>query len=186
MLTPVKDLSRTIESIHEQDGSIIFSSEHGTLRITVYGGRDVRVSYTEGTEFRTGQADYLKLAKPTQVTVDADAEAYYVNAVELTVKVLKANASVSLYKKGMKLYAESSKAERELVKFDALRLKRNGHIETEDIETRDGVKKHVVSAEREYYDSFCETKTFMTFAEDEKIYGLGLNFQSVQQRGRCL
>ena len=173
MLTPVKDLSRTIESIHEQDGSIIFSSEHGTLKITVFDGKNVRVSYTEGTEFRAGQADYLKLAQPTQVTVDADAEAYYVNATELTVKVLKANASVSLYKNGMKMYTENPKADRELVKFDALRLKRNGHIETEDIETRDGIKKHVVSAEREYYDSFCETKTFITFAEDEKIFGLG-------------
>ena len=98
MLTPVKDKSRVIECMRIDGGSVLFESEHGTLKLSVYDEKAVRVSYTEGSEFRAGQGDYLTLGKESDVTVSGDAEAYYVNAGVLCAKIVKRNGAVSLYK----------------------------------------------------------------------------------------
>ena len=63
MLTPVKDKSRTIDSMRIEEGAVLFESEHGILKISVYDEKAVRVSYDEKGEFEAGQGDYLKLTE---------------------------------------------------------------------------------------------------------------------------
>ena len=172
MLTPVKAKSREIETYKKEEGLALFFSEFGTTRIGFYDGDCVRVSFTEGKEFKEGQGEYLKLSAPGAFEVKEEKASYKITGKTLEVFVDKKTGAISYYKKGKLLFAEDTEHEKMLSKFDALRLKKNGKIETVDIKTADGVKKRVISAEREYYDSFYETRTHFLFDRDEAIFGL--------------
>ena len=173
MLTPVKAKRRNIESYEKKDGQAFFYSEFGTARIGFYEGNSVRVSFTEGKEFKKGQGEYLKLPESLSFAAKETSTAYRLTSGELEVSVDKKTGAISYIKKGKLLFSEDTEHEKMLSKFDALRLKKNGKIETMDIKTADGIKKRVVSAEREYYDSFYETRTHFVFDKDEAIFGLG-------------
>ena len=173
MLTPVKAKIRIIESYKKENGEAFFFSEFGTTRIGFYEGDCVRVSFTEGKEFKEGQGEYLKMSAPEAFEVKEEKTFYRLTGKTLEVFADKKSGAISYYKKGKLLFSEDTEHEKMLVKFDALRLKKNGKIETTDIKTADGIKKRVVSAEREYYDSFYETRTHFVFDKDEAIYGLG-------------
>lgn len=173
MLTPVKAPKRSIDSYKKEEGLAYLYSEFGTTRIGFYEGNCVRVSFTEGREFKEGQGEYMTLSAPKSFSAQEYKSEYKLSSGELEVSVDKATGAVSYYKKGTLLFSEDPLQEKMLSKFDALRLKKNGKIETMDIKTADGIKKRVVSAEREYYDSFYETRTHFVFDKDEAIYGLG-------------
>lgn len=172
MLTPVLRKDRRIESIEEHNGQIFLKSQRGTLRIIPLFEDTFRVSYSEEDFFDENQGDYLLWPQIKEARVSESESVILIEMKETTVVVDRYTSAVSLLKNGKLLFTESSK-ERNMEKFDAFRLKAGGKIETEDVKTADGVKKHVVSAEREYYKSLYRTRLFLEFSKGEKIFGLG-------------
>lgn len=173
MISPIIPKSRRIEEVFSKNGSAFFVSESGTLRITVLFEDVFRISFSEDGVFDERQGDYLNIPAGKDFTIFDTDEFYEVKTKFNKVTVNKSFGSVAYEKDERLLFSEDPLKQRTLEKFDAYRLKKDGKIVTEDIQTADGIKKHVVNAEREYYKTLCHTKTFFNFDKDERIYGLG-------------
>lgn len=172
MLTPVLRKNRAIESVDIEDGIVFLKSQRGVIRIMPLSGETFRVSYSEDGKFDENQGDYLLLPSVCKAKVNENEKQIVIEAGEISLAVDRFTSAVSLLKGGKVLFSESSK-ERNMERYDSFRLKKDGKIETEDVKTADGVKKHVVSAEREYYKTLYRTRLFMQFEKNEKIFGLG-------------
>lgn len=172
MLTPVKRKSHEITSFEVKNKSAFFSSESGVLRVEILKKDTVRVSFSDTGSFDKEQDDYLKTYDKEDIKVSESEGHFIIEHERISAEVIKNNGAVFVYKDGNLYYRESVYENRVVDRFDAFRLKKDGKIVTEDISTPDGVKKHVVSAEREYYKSLLRTTTYFYF-EGEKLFGLG-------------
>lgn len=172
MLRPIKNKSRKITKVVSDGKICTFMSEAGMLRIGISFGDVVRVSYTDKDEFDCRQGSFLMPFECDETSVAEIEHGYRIACKYTSVEIEKATGRVTVFRDGEMLFSEGLR-ERTLDRFDALRLKKNGRIETVDIPTADGVKKRVVNAEREYYGTFYHTRTYFEFEPDEMIFGLG-------------
>lgn len=173
MISPILPLGRKIEKI-ENTGNVVFmTSEAGTTRIMILSEDTIRVSFSEDGSFDKEQGINLNITAADCFKVYEEGCFYRIDTKAVSVRVDKKTGVVSFYKNEKLLMKESETHLKTVEKYDVFRLKKGGKIVTEDINTADGIKKHVVSAEREFYKSLNHTKTFFEFSEDEKIYGLG-------------
>ena len=95
MLTPVKSKNRVIESYKKENGVAFFFSEFGTTRIGFYEGDCVRVSFTEGKEFKEGQGEYLKMSAPEAFEVKEEKTFYRLTGKTLEVFADKKTGAIS-------------------------------------------------------------------------------------------
>lgn len=173
MLTPAKRISRVISGYENRNDEVVFFSEAGSLRIQAYMENTLRVSFDETGLFSKEQDVFLEKKPEGHLLIDVSKDGWLVTAGEVAVNVSKNGMNLSFFREGKCILRQPKENPIELIPFDSYRLKAGGKLETEDVKTADGVKKHVVSAEREYYGKFFRTRIRFDFDKCERLFGLG-------------
>ena len=76
-------------------------------------------------------------------------------------------------KDGTLLAREREWESKNVEEFDAFCTVVNQNTQLEEIQTPDGVKRRIKAADRVFDRKLCHTRLYLTFAEDECLYGLG-------------
>ena len=178
MLTPIPPKKSFITKIKTQDNFIYFYSEQGVLRIAIYAMSVFRISFNlnddfnaeQGKEFAAGSAKGS--ATRTTFSVEETDDFILLKTVFLTCKVCRATSCVSILDQNDKvIFSEAADHNHILEQFDV--YKSCGNIKTEEVKTADGVKKRVLAADKIFDKSLFHTKLNFSFAQDEKLFGLG-------------
>lgn len=173
MLTPVHRKTWEITKYNVKENEVFFYSEAGLIRISVLSAESFRISYSDKSEFDKRQGFFLNLPFFEEFKLEDNNLVYSIVTSKAKLCINKKFGFAFIEKDGKIIFSEDSQKNKSSLRYDAFRLSNDGSVVTEDINTADGVKKNVVSAKREYYGNFCKTKTFFSFDEEEKIYGLG-------------
>jgi len=174
MLSPIIPKSNLVLKTCVVSNQIIFESENGMLRISVYDKDILRISYTDRKIFEEEQGEeFLPPKKDIKLDFLENEKEFTISTSELECKVLKAESSVSFVRKadGKCLFTEAKNYPHHLESFEV--YKNTGNIQVEEIKTADGVKKRIKAADKELDKILYHTRLDFCFDEDEKIYGLG-------------
>ena len=174
MLTPIPRKSSYISTIKTKENSVFLYSEQGVLRIAVYEPAAFRISFNENDTFSTEQGSEFagSSASTKDFSVKEDDDYISVKTSSLLCKVSRTTSSVNFFDlEGNILFSEATEGSHVLEKFDV--YKSRGNIKTEEVKTADGVKKRVIAADKIFDKTLFHTKLNFSFAQDEKLFGLG-------------
>lgn len=166
---------RMIEKVYRDGNALVLEQESGIIRIVPQNERMVRVSYTENGKFEAAQgAQFTDLSASCEWNYEEGADNVVIRCKELIVKVNRASGSI-VYERpdGSLLLAERKIESKCVEQFDSYRMVLNENAKIEKVQTPDGVKLKVIEAERVFDRKLYHTKLHLTFAEDEKLFGLG-------------
>ena len=174
MLTPIPPKNALVTKIKTQDNFVYCYSEQGVLRIAVYEPAVFRISYNLKDDFNAEQgSEFAAPSVPfTDFSVEETDDFISIKTSLLTCKISRANSSVSFTnpESGL-LFSEASGHNHILEQFDV--YKSCGNIKTEEVKTADGVKKRVLAADKIFDKNLFHTRLNFSFAQDEKLFGLG-------------
>ena len=180
MLTPVPAKKCNITQIKEQLNSVFCYSEQGVLRITVYEPSVFRISFdlsdtfdaTQGSEFAKAELASDANNKKIAYQLSQSDDFIYIKTDSTICRISRASSSVSFTDiTGNILFEEALKQSHILEQFDV--YKSCGNIKTEEVKTADGVKKRIIAADKIFDKTLFHTKLNLSFADDEKLFGLG-------------
>lgn len=182
MLSPSPYKSRKISEVQVEGNTVLCRSEAGTHRLIVVTENIIRVTYTEKDSF----SDVVKpgvilpqAAPGPEVTKfsckENDSEIALCTA-KITLKINRETASYSYFDcNGKLLLSERERDSKILDEFQSYILSENDEIETERIQTADGIKEFVREAVRVPGEKLYHTFLHLNFTEGEALYGLGQN-----------
>ena len=174
MLTPIPPKNALVTKIKTQDNFVYCYSEAGVLRIAVYESAVFRISFNLNDDFYAEQGSEFAVpsAPATDFSVEEADDFIFIKTSFLTCKVSRATSCVSFSdsNNGL-LFSEASGHNHILEQFDV--YKSCGNIKTEEVKTADGVKKRVIAADKIFDKSLFHTRLNFSFAQDEKLFGLG-------------
>lgn len=180
MITPVLPKSDKISEIYKKDGFVFLKSEHSLIRLGFYSEDVIRVSYSEDEKFDEKQGegmllDGLTLLADSDFSVKESTDEIKLETKKMLVCIKRETGSLKAFKLTdsgeTAFFNEASENSHIIEKFDVYKLA--GQIKTEEVKTADGVKKRVIAADKEYVESLYHTTTNFTFADNEKLFGLG-------------
>ena len=174
MLTPIPPKKAFIEQVKTQDNSVFLYSESGVLRITVYEPSVFRISFDADDTFNLEQGSEFapSVARTDDFSLEQTDDFIFIKSNLLICKISRQNSSVSFSDlAGKVLFTEAAEHSHVLEKFDV--YKTVGNVKTEEIQTADGVKKRVLAADKLFDKTLFHTRLNFSFAEDEKLFGLG-------------
>ena len=166
---------RVIETVYRDGNALFLEQESGIIRIIPQTGRMVRVSYTENKSFAGAQGEALAdLSASCGWSYTENGDEIAVNCGELVVKIARESGSLRYETPdGRRLLAEREIESKCVEEFDSYRMVLNENTKIEKVQTADGVKLKVLEAERVFDRKLYHTKLHLSFAEDEKLFGLG-------------
>ena len=189
-VTPRK--SREIREVKREGGKLFLFSEAGIIRLWSQTESIIRVSYTEEKEFSSGQGEELEEAQAlamqspkcredeglfdgsTKWTISENEEEIVVSTARILVRICRATGSLQFEKlDGTLLLTEAEQESKVVEGFDVWRTVVNENTRTEEIQTADGIKRYVRSADRVIDGKLYRTRLFLRFDDDEILYGLG-------------
>lgn len=173
-VTPRK--SREIREVKREAGKLFLFSEAGMIRLWPQTERMIRVSYTEETEFSSGQGCDLEELDHGSIswTFSENKEEILVCTSRILVRIRRATGSLRFEKPdGTLLLMEAEQESKVLEGFDVWRTVVNGNTQVEEIRTADGIKRRIRSAGRVLEGRLYHTRLSLRFQDDEVLYGLG-------------
>ena len=176
MLTPVPAKKCNITEVKEKLNSVFCYSELGVLRVRVYEPSVFRVSFDLSDTFDANQGSEFAEAKALTASkafyIEETDDFVYIKTDTIICRVARATSSVSFTDStGKLIFAEAPEHSHILEQFDV--YKSCGNIKTEEVKTADGVKKRVLAADKIFDKTLFHTKLNFSFADDEKLFGLG-------------
>ena len=176
MLSPVKVKDSKITKVDQKKNTLYFYSESGILRIIIFSDEILRISFTNENEFSPFQAqEFLQPQENKQYDFFTAGQFYLICTRQITCKINGNTGAVAFYKKSESeenlLFSENPKAPYHLEKFDSYIS--SGSIKTEEIKTADGIKKHILAADKTFDKTLYHTRLDFLLDEDEKIFGFG-------------
>ncbi len=189
MLQAMSGKSRKINGVEVQQDSLILISERGRLRIMPVNENCVRVSYTE-RQFFSDKARAGMVCQPPfhNWEYSEEQEQISLRTKQLKVVVNRETGNCQYFDgSGKLLLKERDSESRTLEEFQTYRLAGEGGIQTEKIQTPDGVKEVVRDAVREPAERLYHTRLYLDWQENEALYGLGQHEEGVLNlRGHML
>lgn len=166
---------RIVEKVYREGNMLFLQQESGLIRIWPQTGNIIRVSYTENGNFSDLQGSNLAdLSASCTWDFSEDEDNIIISTEELLVKVARLTGSISYVKKdGTVLLCEKDRESKTLEEFDSYKMVVNENTQLEKIQTADGIKFKVTSADKVFDKKLYHTKLHLAFAEDEKLFGLG-------------
>ena len=177
MLTPVPPKKSNIIEIKEQGNSVLCYSEFGVLRISVYEPSVFRISFDHSNTFDANQgSEYNKpdpaIANNGAFSIEQSDDYISIKTNTIICRVSRTTSSVSFTDvTGKLLFEEAPENSHILEQFDV--YKSCGNMKVEEVKTADGVKKRVLAADKIFDKTLFHTKLNFSFADDEKLFGLG-------------
>lgn len=166
---------RNITKAYRQENALYLESDAGLTRIIPQESGILRVSFTKGNTFSKAQGEeFADLSASCQWTWEEnDAEIRLVTKSLQTV-ISKISGSIRFLRSdGSLLLAEREYESKTVEEFDVYQTVVNENTEIEKIQTPDGEKQQIRKADRVWTGKLCHTRLHLTFAEDERLYGLG-------------
>ena len=176
MLTPVKPKDSKITDVKQEKNCIYLFSEAGILRVLIFNDDIFRISFTNEQSFNENQAsEFLQPKNETKYDLINSGEYYLISTAKLICKINMNTSSVCFTRKNEEqdnlLFSEKARDSHHLEKFDSFISL--GNVKIEEIQTADGVKKHILAADKVYDKTLYHTRLDFLLDENEKIYGLG-------------
>lgn len=175
MLDVFKKKRDQIVSAERKNDVLEIRTLRGILQIEPKREDIVRIRYTRREEMQErlgigllenptySSWDYIEMENTVQLTTQ-----------RLILEISKSDAAIRYYDSKRKLLiAERDKDPRELESFESMKIVEGAEAEVEEIQTADGVKRRVRSAERVVDKELYHTRLHLNFQKDEAIYGLG-------------
>lgn len=166
---------RNITKAYRQGNALYLEAKAGLTRVIPQESGILRVSFTKGDTFsKTQGEEFADLSASCQWTwSENDAEIRLVTKSLQTV-IGKISGSIRFLRSdGSLLLAEREYESKTVEEFDVYQTVVNENTEIEKIQTPDGEKQQIRKADRMWTGKLCHTRLHLTFAEDERLYGLG-------------
>ena len=170
---------RRITQAERRGNALFLHAEAGFIRIWPQTETIMRISYTQNGQFGEKQgAEYTDLSASRKAeglwNYEEGADEIFLETAALRLVVSKKSGSIRYERKDGTLLAREREWESKNVEeFDAFCTVVNQNTQLEEIQTPDGVKRRIKAADRVFDRKLCHTRLYLTFAEDECLYGLG-------------
>lgn len=187
MMTVTPRPSAEITEACRKGNSLMLYSARGVLALTPVRDNIVRVRFAPGREIPQTSYPYLLEQNVfpqwdwSEVPKAVEAEGASCREIclktgKLRVIVNRKTSSIRCETPEGKLIArERGEESREMEPFDAFRIREDGNAQVEEVQTADGVKKVVKSADSVFDRRLYHTRVHWVFAPDEALFGLGQN-----------
>ncbi len=167
---------RTITKVYRQENILYLESEAGFTRIIPQDTGILRISYAKNNTFSETQGEEA---------ADPDTSCQWTWQGEDDSKIRLSTGSIQaeidrytgsirfLRSDGSLLLAERNYESKNVEEFDVFQTLLNENTEIEKIQTPDGIKQRIRQADRTWTGKRCHTRLYLTFEENERLYGLG-------------
>ena len=181
--------SKEITKVYREEDSLYLVSEAYRYRIKPVSDRIVRITMTgrerflesdsPGVNHKGGYSDWTYEESDSNVRLIMS---------DLSVLIQKESAHLTyLDATGKVLLKEQEKNPKTLEEFTSYRLLEDGAVEKEIIRTADGNKEVIKAADRVAGEQLYHTRMWLTFQEEEHLYGLGQHEEGISNlRGQTV
>lgn len=166
---------RNITKAYRQDNALYLEAEAGLTRIIPQESGILRVSFTKGATFSTVQGEnFADLSASCQWTWEENDTEIRLITESLRAVISRVSGSIRFLRPdGSLLLAEREYESKTVEEFDVYQTVVNENTEIEKIQTPDGEKQQIRQADRVWTGKLCHTRLHLSFAENERLYGLG-------------
>ena len=166
---------RTITKVYRQENILYLESEAGFTRIIPQDTGILRISYAKNNTFSETQGE--EAADPDtscQWTWQEDDSKIRLSTGSIQAEIDRYTGSIRFLRSdGSLLLAERNYESKNVEEFDVFQTLLNENTEIEKIQTPDGIKQRIRQADRTWTGKRCHTRLYLTFEENERLYGLG-------------
>ena len=176
MLSPIKPKDSKITEVKQENNCIYLFSQAGILRVLIFNDDIIRISFTQEESFNENQAlEFVQPQTQTKYDLIQSGDYYLISTSKLNCRINVNTASVSFTRKNDDqdniIFSEKQNQSHHLERFDSFIS--SGNVKFEEIQTADGVKKHILAADKVFDKTLYHTRLDFLLDENEKIYGLG-------------
>lgn len=166
---------RNITKAYRQENAIYLEADAGLTRIIPQDSHIFRISFTKGGTFSKAQGEeFADLSADCKWTWEEDDTKIVLRAESLQAVIDRASGSIRFLRSdGSLLLAERGYESKDVEEFDVFQTVINENTEIEKIQTPDGEKQQIRQADRVWTGKLCHTRLYLTFGENERLYGLG-------------
>lgn len=166
---------RNITKAYRQENALYLEAEAGLTRIIPQDSHIFRISFTKGGTFSKAQGEeFADLSADCKWTWEEDDTKIVLRAESLQAVIDRASGSIRFLRSdGSLLLAERGYESKDVEEFDVFQTVINENTEIEKIQTPDGEKQQIRQADRVWTGKLCHTRLYLTFGENERLYGLG-------------
>lgn len=167
--------TRNITKAYRQDNALYLEAEAGLTRIIPQENGILRISFTKGDTFSPAQGEnFADLSVSCQWTWEENDTEIRLITESLQGVISKISGSIRFLRPdGSLLLAEREYESKTVEEFDVYQTVVNENTEIEKIQTPDGEKQQIRQADRVWTGKLCHTRLHLSFAENERLYGLG-------------
>ncbi len=166
---------RTITKVYRQENILYLESEAGFTRIIPQDTGILRISYAKNNTFSETQGE--EAADPDTScpwTWREDDSKIRLSTGSIQAEIDRYTGSIRFLRSdGSLLLAERNYESKNVEEFDVFQTLLNENTEIEKIQTPDGIKQRIRQADRTWTGKRCHTRLYLTFEENERLYGLG-------------
>ena len=166
---------RTITKVYRQENILYLESEAGFTRIIPQDTGILRISYAKNNTFSETQGE--EAADPDtscQWTWQEDDSKIRLSTESIQAEIDRYTGSIRFLRSdGSLLLAERDYESKNVEEFDVFQTLLNENTEIEKVQTPDGIKQRIRQADRTWTGKRCHTRLYLTFEENERLYGLG-------------
>lgn len=166
---------RNITKAYRQENALYLEAEAGLTRIIPQDSHIFRISFTKGGTFSKAQGEeFADLSADCKWTWEEDDTKIVLRAESLQAVIDRASGSIRFLRSdGSLLLAERGYESKDVEEFDVFQTVINENTEIEKIQTPDGEKQQIRQADSVWTGKLCHTRLYLTFGENERLYGLG-------------
>ncbi len=166
---------RTITKVYRQENILYLESEAGFTRIIPQDTGILRISYAKNNPFSETQGE--EAADPDtscQWTWQEGDSKIRLSTESIQAEIDRYTGSIRFLRSdGSLLLAERDYESKNVEEFDVFQTLLNENTEIEKVQTPDGIKQRIRQADRTWTGKRCHTRLYLTFEENERLYGLG-------------
>ncbi len=166
---------RTITKVYRQENILYLESEAGFTRIIPQDTGILRISYAKNNTFSETQGEEAADPDtPCQWTWQEDDSKIRLSTESIQAEIDRYTGSIRFLRSdGSLLLAERDFESKNVEEFDVFQTLLNENTEIEKVQTPDGIKQRIRQADRTWTGKRCHTRLYLTFEENERLYGLG-------------
>lgn len=165
----------TVLSVERKNNALFLTHETGIIRIWPQTDSNIRVSRTEKECFSNSQGEeFADLSGECRWDWEQNDDQILLLTNSLNVRISCATGSVCMEAKdGRRLMCEREHESKTLEAFDFYRIVPSESMQVEVVQTADGVKHKIRSADKIFDRQLFHTRLNLVFSEEEKLFGLG-------------
>lgn len=166
---------RTITKVYRQENILYLESEAGFTRIIPQDTGILRISYAKNNPFSETQGEEATDPDTScQWTWQEGDSKIRLSTESIQAEIDRYTGSIRFLRSdGSLLLAERDYESKNVEEFDVFQTLLNENTEIEKVQTPDGIKQRIRQADRTWTGKRCHTRLYLTFEENERLYGLG-------------